>query len=198
MNRDLLSLGRAVALLVTSATLSWGQFVSPVSYSATPGGSGAYTYLDETGTQLTDSVLGVNDWSADLGNGNAYEWVGWTSPAPSITFTFSGSPTIQTVFIGFNRAEGGAAIYLPATVTINNANFSLAGIELPESTRGFLTFSGSWSGNTLQIDMTPAGPYTFVDEIRFSTVAVPESSTTALLFALASLICLLRRANRPR
>src|SRR5580693_1478272 len=53
----------------------------PISYTATPGEGtnqgGYYNYFDDTGHQLTNGIYGVNDYSADLGNGPAYEWVGW-------------------------------------------------------------------------------------------------------------------------
>lgn len=189
---------RVVALVVTSSTLSWSQLIVPLSYTASPGGVGSFTYFDESGSQLTDGVFGVDDWTADLGNGNAQEWVGWTSPPPSITFTFSGAPTIHTVLISFNRGEATGAIFLPTTVTISGIEFSLAGDELPDGTRGFLSFSGPWTGYTLQIDMAPRGPFTFVDEIQFSPVAVPEPSTLTLL-ALGGVVIaqfFQRRKNR--
>ena len=63
------------------------QVVIPTGYTATPGEGqaqgGSYNYFDDTGHQLTDGVFGVNDWTANLGHGNAYEWVGWISVDPS-------------------------------------------------------------------------------------------------------------------
>ncbi|MFM7696730.1 MAG: hypothetical protein ACKO6G_08675, partial [Vulcanococcus sp.] len=54
---------------------------SPVNYTATPAEGqaqgGSYNYFDDTGSQLTDDILGYYDWTANLGNGQAYEWVGW-------------------------------------------------------------------------------------------------------------------------
>ena len=54
--------------------------VVPSSYTATAGEGlaqgGNFNYFDNTGMQLTDGVTGVNDWTANLGNGSAYEWVG--------------------------------------------------------------------------------------------------------------------------
>lgn len=197
MKLSLPQLARGAALLAATTVLSWGQFIAPVSYTASPGGVGTFTYFDESGSQLTDGIFGVDDWTTDLGNGNAFEWVGWTTPAPSITFTFSGNPTIQTVLIGFNRAEATGAIFLPLTVTIGGVEFVLTGTELVDGTRGFLAFFGPWTGNTLQIDMTERGPFTFVDEIQFSALAIPEPATWTLL-ALGSALLSLGRLRRTK
>jgi hypothetical protein len=92
------------------------QLVTPVSYTATPGETGLFTYFDDTGAQLTDGVLGANDWTLNLGQGNAQEWVGWVIVEPVLTFTFTGSPTLHEVQIGFNRDENGGGIFLPTRV----------------------------------------------------------------------------------
>ena len=173
---------------LAGASASFAQFVVPTSYSATTGQTGTYTYFDETGSQLTDGVLGVNDWTVNLGSGNAYEWMGWWTVDPTLTFTFSTSQTIRSVLVGFNRGEGTGLIYLPTSVTIGGSNFSLTGTELPDQTRGFLQFDGIWTGTTLQIDLPHVnGRWVFVDEIKFSTTAIPEPAVTTLWCGLGAL-----------
>lgn len=86
-------------------TAARAQFVVPQSYTVPMGevgGRGAsFPYVNETGTQLIDGQFGSDDWTA----GNAYQWLGWMSVNPAITFTFTGNPTIRSVYIGLNRGE---------------------------------------------------------------------------------------------
>ena len=60
-----------------------------LSYTAPPGETGMVSYLDETGNQLTDGMTGTDDILSDLGNGTAYEWVGWTDLTEPVTLTFT-------------------------------------------------------------------------------------------------------------
>ncbi len=176
MRKLALVLGMALAASLTAR----GQFVVPTSYTATPGGTGLYTYFDDTGSQLTDGILGVDNWQADLGHGPAYEWVGWTMGNPSVMFNFASNVTIQTVQIGFNRTEG-VNIYLPTSVSIGGTVFPLSSTDIPDGTRAFLNFNGSWTGNSLQVNLAAGGAYTFVDEMKFSTTNVPEPGVAAAL-----------------
>src|SRR5262245_4863952 len=62
------------ALLLGIATpAAHAQFIVPASYTSTPGQGqaegGSLNYFDDGGVQLTDTILGVNDWQANLGNG---------------------------------------------------------------------------------------------------------------------------------
>ena len=176
----------------------------PTSYTATPGEGitqgGTYDYFDDTGRQLIDGIYGVNDWSANLGNGNAYEWVGWRFADPQITFQFSGPVTISQVGIDFNRTEESTAfIFLPGTVSIGSTDFTVAPDAIPNDTRGTVFFNGSWSGTTLTIDLAHSNPNTwiFVDEITFDGVVVPEPSVFMLLIGgLGMLALLLGRTRR--
>ena len=43
--------------------------------------TGTYQYHDWTGEQLIDGSYGTMPWFANLGNGPAYEWVGWRGEA---------------------------------------------------------------------------------------------------------------------
>src|SRR5580692_6062496 len=119
--RECLVLSALVLPLFWSSPASAIPLV-PISYTATPGEGiaqgGYYNYFDDTGHQLTDGIYGVNDWSANLGNGIAYEWVGWRVADPTITFQFSTPVTINQVGIDFNKTTSDM-IFLPSSVTID-------------------------------------------------------------------------------
>jgi hypothetical protein len=168
----------------------------PISYTATPGEGiaqgGFYNYFDDTGSQLTDGIYGTNDWSANLGNGIAYEWVGWRVADPVITFKFSGPVTVNQVGIDFNRNQCDL-IFLPPTVMIGGTDFTVNPNAIPDDTRGILFFNGSWTGTTLTVDLMDCNPsrWIFVDEITFNGVqCVPEPSVFGLLTAGFGLLIL--------
>jgi hypothetical protein len=181
------------------------QSVVPAGYIATPGDGvnqgGSYNYHDNTGSQLTDGIYGANDWSANLGNGNAHEWVGWQAADPAFAFQFAAPVTVNQVGIDFNRNQS-ASILLPATVTIGGTEFTVDPNAIPNDTRGTLYFNGNWTGDALTVDLAALanvsdcqpGNWMLVDEITFSAAAVPEPSGCLLLaggFGLLSL-CLRR------
>jgi len=179
-------LGLIAAVLVLAGPLA-AQFVTPTSYTATPGQGQAqglsYNYFDDGGAQLTDRVYGVNDWTANLGHGNAQEWVGWLSVDPTVTFNFAGTVGISAVTIGFNRGQG-AGIYLPPSVQIASQTFSLAIDAFPDNSRQDLTFNLTqpFFGNQLTVTLSDGNPgqWIFVDEMQFAA-AVPEPSAVVLL-----------------
>ena len=181
------------------------QSVLPTSYVATPGEGisqgGTYNYFDDTGSQLTDGIYGVNDWSANLGNGPAYEWVGWRSTDPVITFQFSAPVTINQVGIDFNLNQS-ASILLPTTVTIGGTDFSVNPNAISDDTRGTLYFNGNWTGSSLTVDLVDSTVcdtrnWIFVDEITFSNAAVvPEPSSSILLAGGFGLLVLWLRHHK--
>jgi hypothetical protein len=171
--------------------------VTPTNYVATPGEGiaqgGFYNYFDDTGHQLTDGIYGVNNFEANLGNGIAYEWVGWRVADPVITFQFASPVTINQVGIDFNDM-----IYLPSCVMIDNTDFTVNPSAIPDDTRGTLSFNGSWTGTTLTVDLSDdcTTDWIFVDEITFK--AVPEPSVLALLaVGLGLFILRMRRPSSP-
>jgi|GEM_PF-1638163 len=209
---------RTATVLGTVAALSWvaaaagtarAQYVTPASYTGTPGQGqaqgGSLNYFDDTGSQLTDGALGADNWGADLGNGSAYEWVGWISVDPTFTFTFSAPVSLSAVEFGFNRGEG-SGIYLPSSVTIDGVTTALTGTEIANGTRGFVSLGTTFTGTSLTITVADAdaGRWIFLDEVRFvsAAAAVPELGTLPLaasgLLPLAAVWVTRRRGRRQR
>ena len=139
----------------------------PISYSLSAPGEAYdynYKYYDDTGSQLTDGILGDNNYMIEY----AYEWIGWRSAEPVITFFFDHSITVDDIVIGFNRAEQ-AYIFLPINVRINENYFALYGNEIADAIRGFIEFHGSFGSSTISITLqdNSTGRYIFIDEILF-------------------------------
>jgi hypothetical protein len=185
---------RSLLLCIAASALSAvAAPILPVSYTATPGEGqaqgGSLNYFDDTGAQLTDGVLGANNWNAN----DAYEWVGWKVAEPSLNFNFAGTVAVNEVRIGFNRNDG-SGIYLPSSIQIGGDVFAIAANGIADNSRGFLTFTGDWSGSSLSIALSDgdAGRWIFVDEVKFDgdmAAAVPEPAT-GMLFLSAGLLTL--------
>ena len=181
--------------LISSATVLNAQIiVSPISYSySTPPQGDLYNYFDEPHNpplnplgQLTDGIKGSNLWYEDLGNGKAYEWVGWFLTNPTITFNFGSQVTINQVQIGFNRSSYGS-VALPSAVIIGGVSTVLNGNEIAPSTRGDLNFTGAWHGSSLSVTLDSGFGWDFVDEFKFTTTAVPEISSYSVCVGLGLL-----------
>lgn len=156
------------ALAISGAAAA--GFITPSSYTATPGEKGYYYEIDETGTQLIDGAIGSNNWQENLGNGNSYEWVGWLVANPHLSFTFDSQAKIDQVLIGFYR---GNPINLPKSVVINGKTFTLSGNEIAGG-RKFLKFTGPFTGPNIEIDLIDdnTGSWIFIDEVQFSTPSI--------------------------
>ncbi len=129
--------------------------------------------------QLTDGVRGGNDWTADFGNGPAYEWVGWYGGTPAVTFQFPAVRDFESMTLGINNMGYGGVVE-PTEVRIA---FGLDGTTfgpplvfrqsdaslppIPAGQRGdvLLVFQAQF-GRYVQITFVNSS-WTFVDEITF-------------------------------
>lgn len=127
-----------IVLFVWMATPAAAQYIYPVSYQMNNGDSGSYHYWDYTysgngnkhhdgarltgGTgQLTDDRVGGDHWYSDLGNGKAYEWLGWSRRNPVITFDFGQPKEFSSIAIhANNNGRGGVELFSEAELTFSN------------------------------------------------------------------------------
>jgi hypothetical protein len=184
----------ASSVVAAFACVASAQQVVPSGYvhQSPPEGQaqgGTFNYFDDTGTQLIDGILGANDWTADLGNGQAQEWVGWRFANPTIDFSFASPVSVTRVEIGLNRTEN-AGIYIPSTVTIAGSSTTLPFDLFADGNRAWVAFDVSLApSSTLALTLADVGSsrWIFVDEVRFY---IPEPTS---LLALATLVPLSMR-----
>ena len=205
------------AALASLASFASAEVVKPVAYSMANGNTGSYHYWDDTYTgsgdrnqdgsslsgglgQLTDDVLGTDSWSADLGNGNAFEWVGWVNVNPVITFEFSDAVSFTEIAVhANNQKSGGVGIFTSFIASFSNdgVNYtSVFGRDVSQSERAdtsarFYSLSlPEVSAKYVQLYFYSGSQWTFVSEVTFA--AIPAPSATGLL-ALAGLAATRRR-----
>jgi hypothetical protein len=144
--------------------------LSPLNYTAPPGETGMVTLFDDTGNQLLDGIKGTDDFLADLGQGSAYEWVGWTdlTEPVTLTFAFEGDSSIASIEMGINHREG-LGIFVPELVTINGVDFVLSADEVANNQRKDIVFNGPFRGPEVQIVLHHRGRgWILVDEVHFT------------------------------
>jgi hypothetical protein len=155
---------------ITATAVTSPLATLPVSgYTAPPGETGMVAYSDETGTQLADGIFGSDDILQDLGNGTAYEWVGWREQTDPVTLTFSvdREMDIASVEIGFNHRDG-LGIFVPDKVTINGTDFMLDAEAVPNNQRADLAFTGPFHGPEVTITLHHRNRgWVMIDEVQF-------------------------------
>lgn len=181
--------------------------ITPLAYTATPGEGqaqgGSYNYFDDGGRQLIDGRFGVNNWQANLGNGNAQEWVGWLRANPTITFDFGSNVSIGGIILGLNRANG-AGIHIALSGSLDGEGFSIPANAFADNTRADLTFNFAQpligSSFTLSLSDGNSGRWLFIDEIQFlegpGTTVVPVPGALAMLVPGLALVGVAARRRR--
>jgi hypothetical protein len=215
-----LSLGVAFGLSLGAATVHATEIV-PLSYTFDQTTDcGTYCYFDGTSPftiagELTDGKYGAEGWAADLGNGNAAEWVGWANkPLVNIDFNFGAVTHINTISVGTTQDRLDDVV-LPS-IDVYKWNGSswdfVAGLVVPEDAandrpaystlmpHAFLTLSNldiDASEIRVAAKFSSDGPWTFVDEVDFyDTAPVPEPTTLALMAGGLAAVIRRRRTTR--
>jgi len=195
--KSILSTFTGLALIASVSAHASLVEVNPTSYSfdqATD--TGSYQYHDWTGNQLTDGKYGTAPWYANLGNGPAYEWLGWVHDSTvNIDFDFSTSTLINQINIGTVQDHVNDVVFPSVTLSSSSDGISwtqfdyLSIPESPSNNNSYLTIEFDNLAVTDQffrvsLEHSLNGPWTFVDEIDFYTevAAVPEPSIFALMF----------------
>ena len=134
---------------------------------------------------LTDGIVAASTWNNVENGAGTGPYVGWTSAGvidPSITFDFSGSPTITSIAVHMDNSNFGG-VYAPTAILIDGT--PVAFTPPADGTVGFATISGlnlTGSSHTLQF-LTQRGPdgqtWVFLSEVDF--FAVPEPATWAMM-----------------
>lgn len=81
--------------------------------------------------QLVDGKKGGDNWSSDLGNGPAFEWLGWSTGAPVATFRFPKTRALAQVTVGLNNFVTGG-VSQPSAVTVQT---SVDGVSYSKGTK---------------------------------------------------------------
>jgi len=199
----------SVVAIAGFAAAANAQFVQPVSYSMSNGygqaSGGSFNYWDDTynGTgstnvdgaaltnglgQLTDSIVGGDDWGANLGSGPAYEWVGWININPEIIFDYGTAQQISRIDVHVNNFNaGGVSIFGTVRVGYSDdgVNFgNYQSITTSDADRADLSarfyalnLVEQGAHRYVRLEFTRTNTWLFISEIR----AVPTPGALALL-----------------
>ena len=187
---------------LTLSTPGTGE-IDPVSYDMLNGQQGTFLYRDDTYSvdgvlhpnatvlggsltggsgQLTDDVLGANDWTADLGNGPAFEWVGWSSIQPVITFDLGSVVDISSVSFHANNFTSPGDVALPGTITLefsddgsafsNPTTLTTTAEQRADKSVRWLALPVNLASRFVRATLTDGnGPWIFLSEVDFQGLA---------------------------
>jgi hypothetical protein len=220
MHRKILALGCIVAAsLAIGAPAARAVVINPLSYDMPNGdgqaSGGTFNYWDAlySGTgmtttdgaplsgglgKLTDGIVSTQQWNTVSNVAGTGEYVGWlvsNTPNPKLTFTFAGSPAIDTITIQMDNSQIGS-VFAPDAILVDGIIRSFT--PPAAGSVGSVTLSGlGLTGGTHMIELRQASStWTFVSEIAFNgdVGVLPEPATLVLLgLGLAGLATMRRR-----
>jgi hypothetical protein len=186
----------AILVVMGITTMAGAVEILPDSYMIDRDtDTGSYSYHDWTGEQLIDDAYGIAPWSADLGSGHAYEWLGWRYDTPvNIDFDFGTVTRIDDVHVGTVQDHPNDVVIPSFEIFSSNDASSWtseAYLYVPESTDNnniyetFVFGDLGISAQFVRVSLIHSynGPWTFVDEVDFfqDAAPVPEPATMLLL-----------------
>lgn len=172
-----------------------GLVISPISYDMLNGGTGQYSYWDESYNGSGNNAMDYAQLSGGLGdltdgvraNQNWFStpalYVGWLDRNPTITFNFDGNVLIETVTLYLDDADGVGSVEAPESITLGG--LGTFNVPEPAGIAPFaFTISGlSFSGSSLDITLNAKNRWVMLSEVAFAdSSAVPEPSSFCLGF----------------
>jgi hypothetical protein len=207
-------ISRAVAIVALGVCLPVGTAVAaPDYYNMLNGGSGSYTYWDESydgsgsvtcnycaltggSGDLTDGFIATSNWYvAEVAANGPY--VGWQGGNPTITFHWNSPISINSVTFYFDDSNNYGGVMPPASVVVNGLTYTIT--DSPLGAPFAFTASGVDFNNGTDLAVTINSQYgmkwIFLSEVEFNGVSnVSEPGTLALLgLGLAGLATIRRR-----
>jgi Discoidin domain-containing receptor 1/2, DS-like domain len=195
-----------VVLVWLASSALAGTPVAPITYEMPNGGGtahgGGWNFWDELYDgdgdntvdgdllsgglgQLTDGVVGLDNWQTDLGNGIAYEWIGWWSGFnPTITFDFGAVIDFETIEIHVNNsANGSVGMFWHADLSFSSDGldfgddllYTADNDVLSDPSARFIVIDIPRSAQYVRValDHRPGMYWLFLSEVRFTKVAEP-------------------------
>ncbi|MFV0386168.1 VPLPA-CTERM sorting domain-containing protein [Paracoccus sp. (in: a-proteobacteria)] len=175
----------AAALFFGSA-VAQAATVSPVSYDMPQGGSGAFSYHDDSYSgynhrgflyrgagELTDGVIATQSWNV----GNAAKYVGWRGKNPVIDWFFDDEYDFDSVTFWLDDTNGTGGVSAPASVTVTTASGSSIFAVADPVAGGPFSFSVDLRGfgvmDRFSTMLTRSGYWIMLSEVTFN-VATPK------------------------
>ena len=131
--------------------------------------------------QLLDGIKGADLWPADLGSGNAYEWVGWLAKAAVVTVKLPKTKVLTQVVVGMDNGSPPSDVAQPTEVQVqlssDGISWSAAAsfkksdgtmATIPAFKRADVALKLAQPVAAQWVKLTFLNPYwTFLDELRF-------------------------------
>lgn len=200
---------------LTVASTGHAASVSPQSYDMPNGGSGTFTYHDDSysgGTgnpavnysaltgglgDLTDGTIATQNWNSTPGL-----YVGWWSAVvanPQVTFKFDQAYDFTSITAYVDDSNGFGGVALPSSIDVSGAgNYAIADSASAAPIAFVMNVTGLTS-DTVTLTFNHRSSWVMVSEVQFDaapTSAVPVPAALPLLGAGLAALGLTRARRR--